>query len=324
MLTMKHRLKIPLLFLFTLSLNLNCEASTYPCLEPSFLSPSRKVTKTTFLLELRGGGQEDGGGGGWLFGWGRRDSTKNSEKRYRQELEDQLVVLERQLRAARDEATQLRKLAKLSRPSVAASLRSEIKMLQDQILQLENFQQELQRLLQQEKDLVQSLQEQLIQAGVDAKQLQADHAAAMEELEHKMLVQSQKQWENFHRNLEQRIAEAASRARQEALEEMDRTVKAAVQSAEAKFYLQLEAERQKSVQAVEIERVKMRKLVKALADREQKQQQQQQQQTKSKATNKKSGSSSSSTSTTTIAAQSSRSGQKPTIATVRKGSITKP
>lgn len=199
------------------------------------------------------------------------------EDRYRKSLEDQIQILERQVRAAREETTQLRKLAKLTAGNsktygtgMTASLKEEIVMLQKQIIQLENFKQELELLLKEEQQRSADLQAKLETAGADALELHNQHLLAMEELEKKMLERAKKQLEELNALMDVRIKEAAGKARRDALQEMDQKISEAVSKVEAKAKTELEDERQKAADAVEKERAKMRKLVKALAEREKK------------------------------------------------------
>jgi chromosome segregation ATPase len=211
-------------------------------------------------------------GGGWFF-----FGSSRVEDRYRKSLEDQIQILERQVRAAREETTQLRKLAKLTAGNsiaygtgMTATLKEEIAMLQKQISQLENFKQELELLLKEEQQRSADLQAKLETAGANALELHNQHLLAMEELEKKMLERAKKQLEELNALMDVRIKEAAGKARRDALQEMDQKISEAVSKVEAKAKAELEDERQKAADAVEKERAKMRKLVKALAEREKK------------------------------------------------------
>jgi DNA repair exonuclease SbcCD ATPase subunit len=207
-------------------------------------------------------------GGGWFsFGVGK------VEDRYRQSLEDQIQILERQARAAREETTQLRKLAKLAGRSsgdAASSIRQELVMLQKQVLQLETFKQEMEVLLKEEQDRSDELENKLIDSGSSELQLHNEHLIAMEQLEKTLLIKAKKQIEELNTLMDLRVKESADRARQEALKEMDKKITEAVSKVEIKLKMELEEERKKASDAVEKERAKMRKLVKALAEREKK------------------------------------------------------
>ncbi len=222
------------------------------------------MTNDFAMLQVRGGG-------GWFGLFGSR-----VEDRYRESLEDQILILERQTRAARDESMQLRKLAKLGGrgnsgdATIVASIKEEIAVLEKQIVKLEKFTQELQVLLKEEKERSAQLEEKLIAAGVDALELRNQHLLAMEELEKAMLIKANKQIEELNALMDARVKEAAVRARKEALLFMDEKINEAVSKVEAKARADLEDERQKAADAVEKERAKMRKLVKVLAEREKK------------------------------------------------------
>lgn len=205
-------------------------------------------------------------GGGW-FPW-----SSNVEDRYRQVLEDQIQNLERQVRAAKDEATQMRQLLKLSsrKVGVDASMKTELSLLQEQVKQLQAFQKELEALLKDEQKMTAALEKKLASAGADSSDLQTQHKVEMEMLEKTLIQKSKKQLEDLQTLMEQRVKEAAERARQEALAEVDAKVKVAVSKVEQKAKADLEQERKRAADAVEKERAKMRKLVKALAEREKK------------------------------------------------------
>ncbi|KAI2496494.1 hypothetical protein MHU86_17987 [Fragilaria crotonensis] len=233
----------------------------------SLYSASAITTVTTDfgLLQVRGGA-------GWFGLFGNR-----VEDRYRQSLEEQILILERQTRAARDESMQLRKLAKLTgrgkqpgEATLVASIKEEIAVLEKQIEKLEKFTQELQVLLKEEKERSAELEEKLIAAGADALDLRNQHLLAMEELEKSMLIKANKQIEELNALMDARVKESAVRARKEALLFMDEKINEAVSKVEAKARADLEEERQKAADAVEKERAKMRKLVKVLAEREKK------------------------------------------------------
>lgn len=228
-------------------------------------SATTTVTADFGLLQVRGGA-------GWFGLFGSR-----VEDRYRQSLEEQILILERQARAARDESMQLRKLAKLTgrgkqprEATLVASLKEEIAVLEKQIEKLEKFTQELQVLLKEEKERSAELEEKLIAAGADALDLRNQHLLAMEELEKSMLIKANKQIEELNALMDARVKESAVRARKEALLFMDEKINEAVSKVEAKARADLEEERQKAADAVEKERAKMRKLVKVLAEREKK------------------------------------------------------
>jgi len=223
---------------------------------------------------LRGGA----GGGGWAL-FKRRDSPS---ERYRKELEDQVAALDRQLRTSREEAMRLRKLVKLTSDSkrkatVAEwkttksnqqSLHKELSLLQQQIQQMEQFREELEKLLEVAHARIKELEQLLEKESAKAVQLQKQHELEMQELRKSLVAKAQKQLEEINRLMEQRIREATEAARREALSEVDQTVADATQKVQRQADRVLEKERRLSQEAVEKERVKMRKLVKALAERE--------------------------------------------------------
>mmetsp|Transcript_8301 Transcript_8301/g.12782 ORF Transcript_8301/g.12782 Transcript_8301/m.12782 type:complete len:313 (+) Transcript_8301:84-1022(+) len=213
--------------------------------------------------------------GGALFGLikSKGKKKKNAKETYRQTLEDQIQNLERQVRSAKEESSQFRKMLKLASSSsrgASFSLQKELQLLQKQIEHLEIFQAELEKLLKEEVKRNVDLQNQLTNADMDVKALREQHKGEMEALEKALLKTGKAQLEKVTKLMEERIKEAAERARMETMLEMEAKLKEALRQAEAKAEHALAEERRKGAEAVENERVKMRKLIKALADREKK------------------------------------------------------
>jgi septal ring factor EnvC (AmiA/AmiB activator) len=205
-------------------------------------------------------------GGAWLF-WTR------AEDRYRQTLQDQIQNLERQVRGAREESTQLRKLLKLAsrnRSGAADSIKQEIALLSKQVMQLEHFQQELEKLLEEEQQRTAELEQKLAESEANLLEVHNQHLLELEQLEQVLLEKSKQSLDDLNKLMVERVKEAADRARQEALAEVDQKIATAVEKVEIKARAALEEERKKAADAVEKERIKMRKLVKALAEREKK------------------------------------------------------
>ena len=216
--------------------------------------------------------------GGALFGFFRGMSVA---QHYRTSLEDQITLLERQLRMAKEEALQLRKLlnvsAKTSRRQSVAETRDEqavwkeqLSLLLAQMLDMEILQKELQTLLNDERERSTELEKQLKNEKANVEELIETHEAEMKELQKTLDNILQKQLKELRKTMDIQIKEASEKAVKETLRKGEEKMKEAVDRVQTKAQKELDLERQKSEDAVERERVKMRKLVKALADREKK------------------------------------------------------
>eukprot|EP00545_Synedropsis_sp_CCMP1620_P000923 CAMPEP_0119013822 /NCGR_PEP_ID=MMETSP1176-20130426/9049_1 /TAXON_ID=265551 /ORGANISM="Synedropsis recta cf, Strain CCMP1620" /LENGTH=300 /DNA_ID=CAMNT_0006966941 /DNA_START=36 /DNA_END=938 /DNA_ORIENTATION=+ len=256
-------------FLFVLLLSLACR-TTFAAQQQASCSSS----SSSGVVQARTMATTVPRGGGWLFSW-----TK-AEDRYRQQLEDQIENLDRQVRAAREESTQLRKLLKLashtntrnkgSASSATDSIKQEISLLHKQVTQLENFQRELEALLVKEQQRTQELEKKLGESEENLLEVHNQHLLELEKLEQVLLQKSKQSLDDLNTLMIQRVQEAADHARKEALMDVDQKIATAVSKVEKKARAELEEERKKAADAVEKERVKMRKLVKALAEREKK------------------------------------------------------
>jgi hypothetical protein len=279
------------------------------------------------------------------IGWPSPSSWFTRKKSFRRQLQDQISLLEKQLRASRDELYQVRsQLTLLQQESlrqqagaaggatatprapvvvtdsaILQEMRSRIQALEKDVATLHDLRDKLQELLQQEKMRVQELEERLkvaeesnqaatAEAALQQKeQSEQKYKAELQALETKWMNQVIQQMDQVERAMEQRLQQALERERAKAAvalkaaEEQLRQVrikaelqvKQAISSTEQRVQKeaakQLKAEKKLAKAAVELEKAKMRKLVKALALREE-QQQQQQQQFKVKTSSTKNGS----------------------------------
>jgi NADH dehydrogenase/NADH:ubiquinone oxidoreductase subunit G len=216
--------------------------------------------------------------GGALFDFFR---GKSASQRYQYSLEEQVSLLERQLRTAKDEATQLRKLLKLAsqtsrRQAVnqtreeQAIFQAELSALLAQLAKMESLKKELELLLEEEQKRVVELEKLLKGEKANVQELIEKHEAEIKELQKALNMKMQKQIDELQKTMGTKIKDATNHARTEALKQLDEKIKDAVEKVQTKAERDLELERQKSLEAVERERVKMRKLVKALAEREKK------------------------------------------------------
>jgi DNA repair exonuclease SbcCD ATPase subunit len=211
-----------------------------------------------------------------------RSSRRNSQEVYRESLEEQTAFLERQLRAAKDESAQLRKLLKLSNSStrkaktestranksMEQALREKLGNLQDQITKLQDLLLRAETLMEEESSKTKQLEELLNQERKLNSERGREYEQELAELQRSLLERSKEQLEELRALMEVRVKEAADEARREALEQVERKVKEATERVERQSEKKLQAEKKRSQQAVDRERAKMRKLVKALAERE--------------------------------------------------------
>lgn len=220
------------------------------------------------------------GGWSWRQPLGHRDAAQQ----YRETLEEQVLLLGRQLRTAREEATQLRKLLKVAGETnrkatvndikVAkmnqTTLKKQLATLREQITQLEKFQAELQKLLEEEKEKTKELERKLATESDKAVAFQKKYQAEIAQLETTLVAKTKKQLQELENLMERRVKEAAETARTKALQELEKQVASVEKKVQSKADQKLQNERRKAAEAVERERIKMRKLVKALAEREKK------------------------------------------------------
>jgi len=216
--------------------------------------------------------------GGALFDFFR---GKSATQRYQYSLEEQVRLLERQLRTTKDEATQVRKLLKLASQTSRrhavnqareeqAIFKAELSVLLAQLAKMEGLKKDLELLLEEEQKRVVELEKLLKGEEANAEELLKQHEAEIMELQKALNMKMQKQVDELQKTMDTKIKEATNHARTEALKQLDEKIKDAVEKVQTKAEKDLELERQKSLEAVERERVKMRKLVKALAEREKK------------------------------------------------------
>jgi hypothetical protein len=217
-------------------------------------------------------------GGGWF---------RNPQRQYRRLLNDQNTMLERQLRATQEDLLKSRKQFQALREQQANPsnkrlqeqerlYKEELKLFRHHITQLEveitkltKIKNQLEKMLQDEHEKVQQLlreMEKLRSSAISKEQYERDMAQIRREMEE----QANRQLQQLRTMMEQRMAEAIEQAKEaahreklEAVQEMERQL---TQRADKK----LQEEQKKAELAVEREKIKMRKLIKALAERERK------------------------------------------------------
>ena len=227
-------------------------------------------------------------------GWRRKRLTSSPAALYRKLLEEQRDLLERQLRQAREELqlirNQYQQLQRRSGGGLASSsltadriraFKRQISEGEGQIRQLTELRQDLERLLQEEQSKVAALEATVHELRRASGELKQRYERELQQLRKDMEEQANRQLEALRALMENRMKEALEKARMAADKEREqvriaaqRERDAAVKETERRIQLladrQLQVERQNADEAVEREKVKMRKLIKALAEREKK------------------------------------------------------
>jgi len=212
-------------------------------------------------------------------------------KRYRKMLQEQTVLLDRQLRQSQEELIQIKKrfhalqekqLSLTAQSSVERrdreavrkqemqSLKAQVATLEQQIGRINTMKEEMEALLQVEQNKVVVLQEKLAVAETESAaavgKLERELATLQQQLEKKTTQQLQE----LEAIWNQRMKDALTQAATVSLAAQQQAVHAAEERVRLQAATELQAERGKATAAVEREKVKMRKLVKALAVREKK------------------------------------------------------
>lgn len=211
------------------------------------------------------------------------------QKIYRQSLEEQVLLLDQQLRQAQEELIHLRdqrkealKKQKLARfvTSTKADRKAQYKeqlLLQQkidtiliQLKQMERMKLELEELLAASNLRIQELEAKLVEQEILTKELEENYQQQIAAIKQSLEETAAQQSAQFAAIQEERIRQAVEVARQEALLEVEERIQGITKDLQAKHDKAIQAERERSIKAVEAEKKKMRKLVKALAIREKK------------------------------------------------------
>lgn len=211
--------------------------------------------------------------GGWLGG------GKQGAEEYRKVLEEEVLKLSQQLRKTQDEVAILRESRK-RRASVVVSrddeeskekvlkVEEENKALEQQISELESEKSELSNALQSSGEQVAALDSQLAAELKKNDETVAELKKKIEELKASVTEEVKKVSSENDKALEGRIAQAVEEATLKAEQEFAEKISKVEENFLKANEEALAEERLKSADAVEAERKKMRKLVKALAQRE--------------------------------------------------------
>lgn len=211
--------------------------------------------------------------GGGIFG--KMFPGIASSNSYQKLLEEQKTLLERQLRQSREEMALLRKqIKKLSSKSVSKTeadakakeekerhlaevktLNKQVESLKIAVVKLSEMKDRLEQLIESERAKVADLEAKLKQAGQGEELLKAKYEKQLMDLRAEMEAKAAQQLKELKNIMEEQMRQATAR--------LEETLKSEAQT-------RLKEEQKKAAQAVEKEKVKMRKLVQALAEREKK------------------------------------------------------
>jgi hypothetical protein len=210
----------------------------------------------------------------YMFGIGKQSAADV----YRETLEEQVLLLDRQLRQARDEMAKLRKqfTTRTAIPSTKISsqernlLKQQLASLTSQINQLERMKLDLEDMLQKESIKVQALTTRLAEQEQLTLALQEKYIKQLQTLQEQLELKAQKQLQQLQQIMNERIQQATDAAHSAAMAQVGQKIAEATEQLRMDKERELELERKRSIEAVEKEKVKMRKLVRALANREKK------------------------------------------------------
>jgi hypothetical protein len=209
---------------------------------------------------------------GYLFAFWSSPSVQ-----YRRLLEEQRDLLERQLRQTREELAQVRKqYQELQKRKNAQVTSEQTKLYHERIAALERELEEaaglrhkLEKALDLEKRKVTELEAKIkkLEHKRSAKDV-ADHQAQLQALRQELEASATEQLQELRITMEQRMQEALKHARVAAEQEKQLALEETTSRLTKEFQKQLEDQTRTADLAVERERIKMRKLIKALAERE--------------------------------------------------------
>jgi len=188
---------------------------------------------------------------------------KSPQQLYTESLEQTIETLQTQIQTLREESRQLRNLLtkqhSKKRSSVAAQvqsiqnteqiLRNQIAQFEIQIQELEESKQELIQLLEQERETIAQQEEMIRMQKVTIQKAEENFKNEMDHMRASLLKESKVRMEELAKSTDFKVQQD-SMAKQKWMEEM------------------IEKERRKGIEDVEKEKDKMRKLVKALAEKE--------------------------------------------------------
>jgi len=218
-----------------------------------------------------------------LFGRILAFRVHNSNAAYMQNLKDQILQMERQLRQSEMEAVQLRTLLRCqsssNRRSTSYTIREQSKIeenmkeiisqLSKQIQDLKKTKLELEDILKLEQERASTAEQLLKEEQTNSQKLIQNSRIHMEEMKEFIMKKASLQMEEMEKSHLVRFQKELQQVKIESEKalEQERARSSVALNKERK---ELEEEKKKGKEAVEKERVKMRKLVKALAEKEKK------------------------------------------------------
>ena len=222
--------------------------------------------------------------GGGLFGFGKRRQLTLLEmlKDEKLSLEQKVRQLQESLASSRQSLTELNQ-ASLSlkaqggtRKQVHAlqqqvkTLEKKVGQLEQSVRQLTEMKEQLEQMLETSQQKVMDLESKVSQAQADKSELQATYENQLLELKLKMEREAAKQLQTLRTTLEKELEIAVARAKEETTALLQAQFATELEQVEEGWKSRMEEESKNSLAAIELEKKKMRKLVKALAEREKK------------------------------------------------------
>jgi len=228
-------------------------------------------------------------GGAWYFG------KKTASRKFRQLLQEQVRMLDKQLRQSQEELALLRRQLKTSqsllhrtgspalRTKSAVQQAEKLKALAEnqdlkrrvvsltrEVTQLEKMRDDLQAMIEKQNAKMAELEEKLKDKEAATEALIEKYEKQLQALKRDIESQYQQQLADLTKLMNKRVEEAAESARQLALKDLAFQVEKATAEERTRGEKMLAEEKRRSDAAVEREKVKMRKLAKALFEREKK------------------------------------------------------
>ena len=185
------------------------------------------------------------------------------------ELKDRIVVLERKIRASKEEARQLRSLLNQQRDArrrivssdakqsveVERVLQDQMKLLNVRVEELSQIKGKMEALLKKEQDHASKLEKMLAKEQEDKILIHQTHREELDKLRKEITAESKEKMKEFEKGLVAKMTLEVEKLKNELALERAKSAR-------------LEQEKQQAEAAVEQEKVKMRKLVKVLATKE--------------------------------------------------------
>jgi len=205
----------------------------------------------------------------------------NNHAAYIQSLQDQITQMERHLRQSEMEAVQLRTLLRSQSSSnrrstsstireqdqIEQTMRQSIARLAKEIQQLTDTKAQMEELLEHEQTRTRTAEDALQVEQLKSQELVKNSRNQMEDMKEAIMTKASLQMEEMEQSHRVRLQTKVDQMQRDADKALEQE-KTRSGVALTKERCQLEEEKKKGEEAVEKERIKMRKLVKALAEKE--------------------------------------------------------